>query len=85
MTDSTNNETKDDSRGGNRKGAGRPRQHPDLLKVPFRCSLPSYVIEFLREHKKSQPALIEEALLVEHAELRDKFVVVCKENTRKPR
>jgi hypothetical protein len=42
---------------------GRPKQQPDLLKIPVAYKLPRWLVEWLREQDRPQAQVIEEALV----------------------
>lgn len=50
------------SRGGKRKGAGRPKIDPQLFKIPVSYKLPRWLVTWIRGQDKPASHLIEEAL-----------------------
>lgn len=54
------------SRGGKRKGAGRPTIDPQMVKVPVGYKLPQWLVDWIREQDEPASQLIEAALCKVH-------------------
>lgn len=49
-----------------RKGVGRPKIDPRMVKVPVGYKLPRWLVEWMRSQDKAQSLLIEDALITRH-------------------
>lgn len=64
------------SNGGARKGVGRPKIDPELLKIPVNYKLPRWLVEWLRNEEKPAAQLIEAALIEKHGLVRPKCPII---------
>jgi len=61
-------------KGGRRRGSGRKRIDPALLKIPVGYRLPRWLVLWMRQQDKAASVLIEEAL-VEKYQLKKNTIV----------